>query len=226
MYFIVFLLVSCSILFLFSLFLLTKDDFVILRKDISIERIFNFAILASLAGLFSARLFYVIFNFQPKFLNLFVFFLFAHFPGLSLVGAVIGGSLFSFVYLKAKKMPALHLFDFMWLSFLPALWLGSLLNLLTIKKVFFLPHLLFPILISLLFVGSLFLYYKARLKEGSVGLLALIFYLIITIVSSHLFEKGLKLVLQKEDLLLLGALFLSLIFLLKQEEFWQKFRRN
>ena len=66
---------ACFIVFLFCLFVLSKDDFLFLKKNITLEQVFNIAFVAGLVGLFVARSFYVIFNFAPGFVNPLVFLL-------------------------------------------------------------------------------------------------------------------------------------------------------
>jgi len=64
-------------IFLFTLYCFVRDDYILFRKNISIERIFNIAFLLFGAFLVSARFFYVVFNFSPKFLNPLVFLVFS-----------------------------------------------------------------------------------------------------------------------------------------------------
>ena len=93
--FFILVLLVCLLLFLGSLYFLASDDLVLLRKDTSLERVFDMALVMTFSSLLSARILYVVLNPGPGFLNPLVFFLFPYFPGLSLTGALIG-ALFAF----------------------------------------------------------------------------------------------------------------------------------
>lgn len=82
--------------------------------------------LTSLSGLIGARFLYVITHFSDFGVNPFRLFLFTHFPGLSFWGAVLGGTMLLFWFLKKKTMLRARIFDLAILSFLPAVILGYL----------------------------------------------------------------------------------------------------
>lgn len=232
MYFLFLILVFCTFIFLFCLYYLIKDDFVLLRKDISAERVFNLAILVSLGTLFFARFGYAVLNPSANFLNLFVFFLFPYFPGLSLVSGVVGGSMIFFLISDFKKMPTGHLFDLFSISFLSAFPIGlfgyfllSRVHLLSLKPIliFLIAVLMFVFFIKVLLPKK----HKNKFQDGSVGFMFLALFSLILFVESITGVFKVVNVLKIEELVVLVATFLiSLILLIKQENLLSKIRRG
>jgi|SRR3989344_5822767 len=217
MLFTIFLLVFCFLIYLFCLFLLTREDFLLIRKGISTEQIFNYVFLIAFVALFSSRLFYVAFNFDKSFLNPLVFLLFTHFPGLSLTGGVIGGGLFSCLLFKNKNVPLAHGLDLLAISFLGALTFGSFINLLTTIKTGFPVVLIFPLLSLIIFVSISIIYHKSRaIKDGGVTCLSLILFSVLSFIEAHIFKKSF--LLRGDDFLFLGIIIVSIfIFLIQQK---------
>lgn len=125
MQFFIFILIICLFIFLYCVFVLANDDFVFLRRDISMEKIFNIIFIGGLIGLFFARLFYG-FSAKNIFSNPLVFLLFPYFPGLSLLGAVVGTGAY-LLFLKTRKensLPLGRMCDFFSIAFLISLALG------------------------------------------------------------------------------------------------------
>ena len=128
MQFFIFVLVICLFIFLFCEYCLAKDDLVLLRKDVSMEKFFNIIFILALICLFTARFFYGLFHAKQILLNPFVFLLFPYFPGLSLVGGVIGAVIF-FLYLMLNRktpLPLGRMSDFFSIGFLITLPVGFL----------------------------------------------------------------------------------------------------
>ena len=221
MYFLLFLSFLCFLAFLFSLYVMSHDDYVFLRKSISTEQVFNGAILNILIALFFARLFFVFLNPSFNFLNPLVFLLFPYFPGLSIVGGLIGGVVFLFLYFPKHKMPANRLFDFFLFSFLSVLPIGFLA--LKLWGLFLIYSIIF------LFFAKVFLPMQKRgeIKEGSLGFLVLISYSIVSLFFD-IFSKIDKvlLFLSKEDFLLILIILVSLFYLNKQEKLVQKIKNS
>ncbi len=105
------------IVFLLSLYLLTREDFVFVRRNVSLEQIFDVAFLDSLVALLFARIIFVAFHFKLAYLNPLVFFLVPYFPGLSVSGAMLGSFFFLLWVSRSKKIPTGHLFDVFSVSF-------------------------------------------------------------------------------------------------------------
>lgn len=127
-FFLLFLSLS-FVLFLFCLHIFGKDDFILLRKNISLETLFNLAFIAAGIGLFSARVVYVAEHPSSTYLNPLVFFIFPYFPGLSLVGGICGSLVYLYLYCKQQKYPVgrvLDIFSMAFLSIIPIGVIGQL----------------------------------------------------------------------------------------------------
>lgn len=232
MYFLFLILIFCTFIFLFCLYYLIKDDFVLLRKDISAERVFNLAILASLGTLFFARFGYAVLNPSANFLNPFVFFLFPYFPGLSLVSGVLGGSMIFFLISDFKKMPTGHLFDLLSISFLSAFPIGlfgyfllSRVNLLAIKPIaiFLVAVLMFIFFIKVLLPKK----HKNKFQDGSLGLMFLALFSLMLFAESVTGVFKVVSVLKIEELVVLALTFIICVFLLvKQENLLSRIKRG
>lgn len=211
-------------LFLFVLYGISKDDYVLFKKHITTDRIFDMAFLAALVFLFSARLLFVMFHFSSAFFNPLVFFLFPYFPGLFLVGGVVGGVSFIIFYCRSHKLPLDRFIDLFGLSFFGVLPVGIFLRLLIEKKTY----------LSFLFIGAIFisflLFYllfkflrKEELKEGSIGFLSLISFCIISFVIGFVNKKELVFsFLNVEDFFLIFIFLVSLVLFIRREKVLSK----
>src|SRR4030042_6733147 len=106
MQFSIIVLFICFFFFLYILHSISKDDFIIVRKDIPMEQIFNTAFLTAFVSLFFARFFYIIFNPESIPKTFLGFLALPYFPGLYLAGAVLGGGFFAVLYAGYRKLPA------------------------------------------------------------------------------------------------------------------------
>ena len=97
--------------FLLSVYLLGREDFVFMRRNVSIEQLFDVAFLNGFLALFSARIAFVAFHFTFAYLNPLVFFLVPYFPGLGISGAIVGSFFFLLWISKSKKIPTGRLLD-------------------------------------------------------------------------------------------------------------------
>lgn len=114
------ILILAVIVFLFSLFALSKDDFIFLRKNVTLQEIFDTAFFVGVGALFFARVIFVLTHFSKNFLNPLVFFIIPYFPGLASSGLLIGGSIVLYGIAMRKKLPLGKFFDVFSLSLLPA----------------------------------------------------------------------------------------------------------
>lgn len=208
-------------IYLLCLFLLGRDDFVILRKNISMEQIFNVAFISAFVGLFVARVFYVVFNFDQRFLHPFAFFLFPYFPGLSLAGGVLGGTAFVLGYCIVRKLPARRLFDIFSLSFFCTLPFGFLANFLTLifaKKNFVYLNLIILVLFLGLFVFLVKVFLLGKLKDGSVGLLSLLSFSAVFLIANITGKGRISFEFSLENIILTLLFLISLLLFVKQEK--------
>lgn len=179
-------IVLCFFLFLFTLYTLSREDFVFLRKNVTIENIFNVAFVTALFTLFFARLGYVLMNFDSSYLNPLVFFLVPYFPGLSLLGGVLGGVLTLLIITKKKKYPRGRFIDFFaysFLSVLPIGYAGYIATGLT-GSVYYavVPVIYFSILFFFFMRMLLPRFVQGQMRDGMLGLLIFMNYSLFTVI--------------------------------------------
>lgn len=218
-------LVVCFFTFLFTLYGLSKDDFILLRKNISMDQVFNISIIAMIVGLFFARALYVANHFTVSFLNPLVFLALPYFPGISIVGGVIGFVVFILYFASVQKVPTQRLFDFSTVSLLVAMGAGYVLQIalhLIRKKPLPLLEYITPLVLLVLTLVFFFLllprYRRGEMKDAHLGLVFLACFFASTLLTDIL-ENGKKLliVMGVEGLLSLGILIFALSLLLKKE---------
>ena len=230
MHFLILVLLICFFIFLFALYLLTRDDFVLIRKDVSLEKVFNMAFATFLASILGARILYVILNPSLDFLNPLVFLLFPYYPGLSLEGGVVGGVLFLLLISKQQKFPMGRLLDFFSISFLSALPIGTIGYFLLGRQNLFT---IWPISLVSIYAVLFFVFIKillplllsGRLKDGTIGLIFLICFAVISLVVNFIGRVENLLNLGLEDLILVIILYASSVFLFRQEKLWAKVKK-
>jgi prolipoprotein diacylglyceryltransferase len=218
------------LLFLYALYRFVKDDYVFIRKGISLEQSFDIAFITLWVSLFVARLLFLLFHLHTG-ENIFLDFLSFKNEGFSLTGAIIGGVLAVYLIGLYKRLPLGRLSDFLSLSFLYALPLVFLSDAAFATKndilTIFLNAIIYFVLL-LFFIQ--FLYPKIMnrtLKEGMLANLFLILFSIIALSTSLLSSlKDIYSFINPENITL-GLLFiLSLILLIKQEHFTSRTGRT
>jgi len=221
MHFLIFVLIICFFIFLFSLYFLVNDDLVIIRKDMPMDKVFNTAFLTVFAALFFARFFYVIFYPREVFFSPLGFLLFPYFYGLSLLGGVLGGSVFLTFYAKYQKLPVGRIFDFFAVALLSCLPIGLLGFLILAGKsyfsIFILSFVIYLILFALFIKILLPASVRGKIKNGSLGLIFLFCFSIVTFVSGIISNsKNYKLI-SLENFIILILLLVSVTLVLRQE---------
>jgi len=231
-YFIVVLFI-CLIVSLFCLHFLSRDDLIFLRKDVSLERIFNFSFVTFFVGLFFARFFYAIFNNAGMLTKPLVFFLFPYFPGLSLTGGILGGTLFLLYFLRTKNMLVERIFDFFSISVLASLPIGYLgYFLFMLPKKFSLEILILIVIYAILFFVFIkilcfdFLF-KGKLRDGSIGLLFIALFSLISLIVNTVDQfKDQKFIDYPENYILLGAFLIAVVLLIDKENLLEKIAKR
>lgn len=217
----IFVLIICFFIFLFSLYFLANDDLIIIRKDMPMDRVFNTAFLTAFAALFFARFFYVIFYPREVFFSPLGFLLFPYFPGLSLLGGVLGGSIFLAAYAKSQKLPVAKIFDFFTVAFLSCLPIGFLGFFILAGKSYF-PTFIFSFLIySILFLifikVALPASFRGTIKNGSLGTIFLLYFSIVTFLSGIISNFKSFNIMTLENFTILVLFIVSTALILKQE---------
>lgn len=221
MQFFIFVLAICFFIFLFVLYSLSKDDFLIIRKDVSLESLFNTAFSVAFVSLFFARFFYVIFNPTPILKTFLGFMVFPYFPGLSLAGGLIGGLSYLLIHVNYRKMPVGRIFDIFILSLstvLPISILGTILltgfkNTLSFGILF-----LIYLIISIISFKIVWPYsQKNNLREGSLGIIFLTILSLINYLFNIIVSWGRVELFNKDNLLWIIILIISIAAIVKQE---------
>lgn len=208
------LLILYFFIFLFCLYALCRDDLVLLRKNITLEWLFNTAFATIFMGLISARFVYVLFHFEPQILS---------FKGLSFPGGILGGILFLMLFLKNKKAPTEHILDSFSTSLIASILISLIVAIFSTKVSFkeltFLFLIIEFVLYGVLFMVFFRLFHKARFKEGSIALLFLVIFSILSFGWDILVKKINILSLEAyEDYLLIAIFLISIFFFIKKEE--------
>lgn len=185
----------CLFIALFMMHVLANDDFVLLRRYVSMTNLFDIAFMAFFIGLFFARVLYVIFHFSSGFLNPLVFFLFPYFPGLSLSGGIVGVVVFLFFYSNFLKLPKERIYDIFSVSFFSTLPVGLFILMAIGKKTFtvLLAEGILIIVSFVLFLIIIRLFHKGgSMKDGSIsylslGIFSLISFLVEFLISNERF---------------------------------------
>jgi prolipoprotein diacylglyceryltransferase len=221
MHLLIVILIISLIVFLFCLHVLAKEDLIFVRKNITMEMLFNIAFYTIGVGILSARIIYVVEYFSLGFLNPLVFFLFPYFPGLSLVGGVVGATLFILLY-KAKKYPSGRIFDFFSMAFLAALPVGFFGQGLLLGMRDRFSGILMPLifLITLIFFVKVLLPLNTRgeIEDGSLGFLFLVVFSLTTLISVGVRATNIIGLIMQLDVILLIILFIFSLFMLIVKE--------
>lgn len=221
MYINIFIMLIIFFVFLYNLYYVSHDNFVITRKDIPLSKIFNLAFIASIVALFFARICFVIFNPSPQYLNLLGFLAFPYFPGLSLIGGMVGGLSFVSLYSKANKLPVGKIIDLFTISFISVLPIGFIaffIANLGKTSIIFNSLFLASIVLCIVFIKIVFKFAeKGEIKDGSLSLIFIsIFTLIYFIVRLFVTLKDFSFF-NVETIVLFFIIFSSLIVLVNHE---------
>lgn len=231
MQFFIVVLLICLFVFLYCVYLLSQDDFIFLRKDVTMEKLFNIVFLGSLSSLFFARLFYGLFEAKSVLSNPFVFLLFPYFPGLSIIGSVLGIVVFFGILKRWKKdLPLGRMSDFFSIAFLVTLPIGIVGYFMFSEAGFTIQRAL-GLSIAYIVLFILFLRFllpqllKDKIKEGTIALLFLISFSLVNLISNAFPKINIQDFFKNfENLILLAAFIGSLVLLIKQEDLLSKIR--
>lgn len=232
MQFFILVILICLFVFLYCVYLLANEDFIFLRRDVTMEKLFNIIFLGGLVSLFFARLFYGLSYATNILLNPFVFLLFPYFPGLSLLGGVFGaGVTFLFLQRKKETLSLGRMSDFFSIAFLAALPVGFLGYFMlseggfsAVKAGSLVGVYLVLFMIFLRFLLPQLL--NGKLKEGTITLLFLICFSIVSLISNAFPKINIPDFFKNfENLILTAVLIASLVFLIKQEGLLSKIKK-
>lgn len=229
MHFFILVLLICLFVFLYCVFVLANDDFIFLRRDVTMEKLFNMIFLGSLFSLFFSRLFY---GFSAKNIlsNPFVFLLIPYFPGLSLLGGVVGLGVY-FLFLTKRQgdtLPAGRIYDFFSIAFLIALPIGFVGYFLFSEKDMLVLKIIAQAVAYLILFIIFLKFFLPRLlngkfKEGTITLIFLICFSTVSLISNAFSKINILVFLKNfENIILIMILILSAGMLNQRENLLSK----
>ena len=170
----------------FILYILSRNDFVLLRQNISASQILDTLFLSLVSSFLFGRAFYMVNNFKIELLDLLPFFHVIRYPGLSIFGIFFGGAVCLYlIYLKKKGFGRIA--DIYAVSFFPLFIISLLFE--NYAKVLYVPIILI-VLSLILFVTFIRFHYKYILRDGSVAICFLLFVCITTVISQMFSNAG------------------------------------
>lgn len=174
------LFVLCLFLSLFLLYILVRHDFVLARKSLLLQEIFDTTFFAYISFLFFARLSYIIGEQKFNYLQIINFFHLARFPGLLFLGGIMGFGFIIYLVFRKKKILS-RIFDIFSLSLYPIFLFALAIS---YHGGYFIYFDLLIFLLSCIFLGvGIYSYKNYTLKDGTVTLLFVCLVSIFTIVS-------------------------------------------
>lgn len=188
-------LIPAFFVFLYCLYKIIKDDYVFIRRNISLELVFDIAIIITLVSMVFLK--------------------------LSLFSAILVGILFLFIIAKYKKIPHGRIFDFFTLAFAISLPIGYLSSVFIAKDFLLFIYLTnaFLYIIFAFFAGK-FIYPRVmsrELKEGSLYIIFLIFFCFVSFLDVIIeYQKQKFPLINWENILLIIFFLLSLFLFFKQ----------
>ena len=189
------ILIPAFLVFLYCLYKVIKDDYVFIRRNISLEQVFDVALVIVFVSLVFLK--------------------------LSLFLAILGGMGFLYLIAKYKKIPLGRLFDFFTLAFVVALPVGYAFSAFLLRDYLLFLSLTNAFLYSVfaLFSGK-FIYPRLmsrELKEGSLHILFLIFFCFVSFLDLIIiYQKNKFPLVTLENILLIIFFFFSLFLFFKQ----------
>lgn len=217
------LLLLSLVIFLFTLYTLSRDDFVFIRKNITLEEIFNISFLVLPFIFFFSRLLFVLLNFDNKYLNPLAFLAIWYYSGLSLLGTIIGLIIGLILLCALKKIAVVgRVLDVFSLSLFSALVFGvKTIGLIKFwgKWIVFGKELLFAVLFIFVFILLIRFFLKEKFKDGSLMLLLVLAFCILTFMQKAIgYGKNLFMFLQGEGSILLVVIIVCSIIFIRREK--------
>lgn len=183
-----YILFFVSLLFsLFILYILSKNDFLFLRKNITIHNMFDTMFLSLIGFFVIARFFYVFGGLRSDLYNLIPFLHILRYPGMLYLGGVLGFGLISYLRFHKKKIVP-HILDIYSLSLYPLFLLSLFFSEMSGNFLYFNG---FILALSILFFSiGIYSSRNITLKDGTISLLFLCLVCVFTIINE--FAQGTK----------------------------------
>ena len=179
------ILIPALLIFLYIIYKIVKDDYVFIRRNISLEQTFDIALIVVLICLIFSR--------------------------FSFVECFISGIVVLYLIGRYKKIPLGRLYDFFTLAFITALPIGYIGYAILFKNYL----ILYSVNAFLYFVFAFFAWrfvypqlMSRELKEGSLNIIFLIFFCFVSFVNGIILYQSGKFVLITSGNILLILLFI------------------
>lgn len=181
------LLIPIVFLCFFLLYIFSKQDFVLLRQNISLSEIFDLSALTLISGFLIGRIFYIINVFNFQLFNILQFFHMFRYPGISSIGFFSGGAFAIYLLFRSQKGLS-RIYDIFSLSFFP--FYVFIISLEFLEKQLW--YLLIPVLLLSLiyFIFSVKSHSKYILRDGGISIIFYIFISLITLASQFILKSG------------------------------------
>lgn len=210
-------------IFLYALYSLAKDDYVLIRKNISTENLFDIAFLVGVGSIIISRLVYFLLH-PISNQNIFLL-IFSLKGGFSLLGGFLGGVLLLYFIAKYQKIPLGRLFDFFALSFLIALPFGFLGN----AALFIRSALIFSLVNMVVYVVFWIIFFKLlypklmnrTFKDGTLSLFFFILFSFVLLFTENLIPLkriALLSLVTAENIGLVVFFLICIVLLFRQEQ--------
>ena len=174
------LFIFCVFVSLFMLYVLVKHDFVLARKSLLLQEIFDTTFFAYIAFIFLGRLMFVLGEQRYNFFHFVKFFHLVRYPGILIIGGVLGFGIVIYYVFRKKKI-LLRIFDIYSLSMYP-IFLFALFT--SYFGGYFLYFNILLFILSCIFFGiGIYSYKNYTLKDGTITYLFICLISIFTIVS-------------------------------------------
>lgn len=204
----------------FILYSLSKHDFVLVRKNISLAQVFDLSIVTFLIAFVAGRLVFILDYLQFELFNPIRFFHFLRLPGFSYLGFFVGG-LIALFFLFRKKKALSRTYDIFTLSFFPVYIFNLLFRKYPIN--FFIIPIVLGILAIILFAYLLKSHNTYRLRDGNISYIFLIVLsLDHLIIDFFVSEKAKYFFLSLSQYFSLIVLILALVFIAGRTIFRKK----
>lgn len=217
----VLIFIPSLLLFLYVLYRMVKDDYIFIRKGISLEQSFDIAFTTLWVSLFTSRFFYLLCHLYVGQNFLFDFFT-PNKGGFSLTGAVIGGIFVVYVISRYKRVPLGRLSDFLCISFLytlPLLFLSEALFVRGSALLFVFLNAVVYFILLLFFIQFLYPRVMNRsIKEGFLAILFLLCFSFIALMTSLLTSlKHIQNIASIENVILFALFIFCLVLIIRLE---------
>lgn len=175
------LIVPVLIICIFILFVLSRHDFAILRRNITLVQIFDKVFIAMIIGFVVGRFIYIFNSGQYYLLNFLAFFHLIRNSGFSIFGFFVGLVVASGLLFRKSKI-MFRMLDVILLSFFPVAILSCADSVFLIKNMFINAGIIFFLLT--IFFLLLRLNAKTKVRDGFIASILLGCVCVITIISN------------------------------------------